>query len=141
MEIESILYTALFFFVITFIFACLLICFYYVFCLFYWDYLQCTYLLVLVVYVLLSTIASLHLYIVCAVIIVFFCELFCLLYYDCPLCAFLPAALVVFMLLFAIAGAQWRIASADWATACLAAGVAEASKVRWRSTSLVATEN
>ena len=61
----------------------------------------------------------------------FFCELlFSLLYYGCPLCAFLPAALVVFALLFAIAGAQWRTASADCTTACSAAGVAEASKVR-----------
>ena len=99
------------------------------FCLFYWDYLQSTLILVvLVVYVLLFIVASLHLYIVCVVIIVF-CEL---LYYGCPLCAFLPAAFVVFMLLFAIAGAQWRIASADCATACSAASVAEASKVRFK---------
>ena len=60
----------------------------------------------------------------------FFCELFCMLYYGCSLCAFLPAALVVFMMLFAIAGAQWRIPSADCATACSAAGTAEALKVR-----------
>ena len=101
------------------------------FCSFYWDSLQCTVLLsFLVVYVAtVFTLTSLHLYLVCINIV--FCELlFCLSYYGCPQCAFLPAALVVFMLLFAIAGAQWRITSADSATACSAAGVVEASKVR-----------
>ena len=55
---------------------------------------------------------------------------FWLLYYSCPQCAFLPAAVVVFMLLFAMAGAQWRTASADFAAACSTACVVEASKVR-----------
>ena len=41
--------------------------------------------------------------------------LFWLLYYSCPQCAFLSAAVVVFMLLFAMAGAQWRTASTDCA--------------------------
>ena len=65
---------------------------------------------------------------------VFYCcpleLLFWLLYYSCPLCAFLPAAVVVFMLLFAIAGAQWRTAYTDCAASCSAACVVEASNVR-----------
>ena len=60
----------------------------------------------------------------------FFAELFCLLNYGCPQSAFPKAVVVVFMLLFAFAGAQWRIASALCTTACSATGVLEASKVR-----------
>ena len=47
-----------------------------------------------------------------------------LLYYGCPQCAFLPAAVVVFLLFSAMAGAEWR-------TACSAACVMETSKVRF----------
>ena len=56
--------------------------------------------------------------------------LFWLLYYSCPQCAFLPAAVEVFILLFAMVGAQWRTASMDCAAVCSTAYVVEASKVR-----------
>ena len=102
------------------------------FCLFYWNCSQCSFhLAVLVVYVLLFTLASLYLCIVCIVIVLQL--LFCWLYSGCSKCAFPLAALVVFMLLFAIAGAQWLMASVDCTTACSAAAVVEASKVRFLS--------
>ena len=56
--------------------------------------------------------------------------LFWLLYHSCPQCAFLPAAVVVLMLLFAMAGRQWCTAFTDCVTACSAACVVNISKVR-----------
>ena len=44
--------------------------------------------------------------------------------------AFLPAAVVILALLYTITGTQWRIAFTYCVTACSAAGVVGASKVR-----------